>query len=110
MQGHPASPWLWEKHADAILTECGLVATIHKPCLYSGSIQGKRVILKQQVDNFAIAALDKQTVNILIDMINDKLMIPMKRQGYIDMYNGINVLQTQLHQDLLHVVHHQYML
>ena len=27
-------------------------------------------------------------------MIDDKLTIPMKRQGYLDMYNGINVTQT----------------
>jgi hypothetical protein len=34
------------------------------------------------------------TANILLDMINDKLSIPMKCQGYLDMYNGINVLET----------------
>jgi hypothetical protein len=56
MQSHPEYPRLWEKHADAILWECGLVATIHKPCLYLGLIKGKRVILKQKVDDFAIAA------------------------------------------------------
>jgi len=33
MQGHPESPRLWEKHADAILHECGLIPTIHEPCL-----------------------------------------------------------------------------
>jgi hypothetical protein len=78
MQGHPESPQLWEKHADAILWECGPVATIHKPCLYLGFIQGKRVILMQQVNDFAIAVPEVQRANILLDMINDKLMIPMK--------------------------------
>jgi hypothetical protein len=48
-----------------------------------GLIQGKRVILKQQVDDFAIAAPKEQTANILLDMIDDKLMIPMNCQGYI---------------------------
>ena len=28
-------------------------------------------------------------------MIDDKLTIPVKQQGYLDMYNGINVLQTR---------------
>jgi hypothetical protein len=28
-------------------------------------------------------------------MIDDKLTIPMKRQGFLDMYNGIDVLQTR---------------
>ncbi len=78
-----------------ILQECGLIATIHKPCLYSGLIQGKRIILKRQVGGFAIGAPDKQIANILLDMIDDRLMIPMKRQGFIDMYNSIDVLQTQ---------------
>ena len=41
MQGHPESPRLWEKHADAILRELGLTPTIHEPCLYSGIINGK---------------------------------------------------------------------
>ncbi len=95
MQGHQESPRLWEKHADAILCECGLVAKIHEPCLYFGLVQGKRVIIKHQVDTFAIAVPDKQMANILLDMINDRLMIPMKHQGFINMYNGIDVLQTQ---------------
>ncbi len=56
MQGHPESPHLWEKHADEILCECGLIVPIHKPYLYSGLVQGKRVVLKCQVDNVAIAA------------------------------------------------------
>jgi hypothetical protein len=48
-----------------------------------------------QVDNFAIAAPDAKTADILLDMIDDKLTIPVKCQGYLDMYNGINVHQTQ---------------
>ena len=33
--------------------------------------------------------------NILSDMIDDELTIPMKHQGYLDMYNGIDVIQTR---------------
>ncbi len=94
MQGHPESPWLWEKHANAILRECGLVPTVHEPCLYSGVIEGKQVIFKCQVDDFAVAAPYEHTTNVLLDMINDRLTIPMKRQGFLDMYNGIDVSQT----------------
>ena len=95
MQGHPESPRLWEKHADAILRELGLTPTIHEPCLYSGIINNNRVLLKRQVDDFAIAAPDAKTADILLDLIDDKLKIPVKRQGYLDMYNGIDVLQTR---------------
>jgi len=94
MQGHPESPRLWEKHADAILQELGLTPTTHEPCLYPGVIDGKRIIFKRQVDDFALAVPDERTATILLDMINEKLTIPMKRQGFLDMYNGIDVIQT----------------
>jgi len=78
MQGHPESPRLWEKHADAILRELGLTPTIHEPCLYLGIINGKRLILMRQVDDFAIAAPDSHTADLLLDMLDDKLSIPIK--------------------------------
>ena len=95
MQGHPESPRLWEKHADEILRDIGLTPTVHEPCLYSGRIHGQRVLFLRQVDDFAIATPNAKTSNILMDMINDKLKIPIKRQGYLDMYNGIDILQTR---------------
>ena len=52
------------------------------------------MIFKRQVDNFAVAAPDEQTANVLLDMIDNKLTISMKRQGFLDMYNGIDVLET----------------
>jgi hypothetical protein len=95
MQGHPESPHLWEKHADSILREIGLTPTVHEPCFYSGIINGQRVLFMRQVDDFAIATPDARTADLLLDMIDDKLTIPVKRQGYLDMYYGIEVLQTQ---------------
>jgi hypothetical protein len=95
MQGHPESPRLWEKHADVILCEIGLIPMVHEPCLYSGTVNGNQIIFKQQIDDFAIAVPDEQTANILLDMIDDELSIPMKRQGFLDMYNCIDVLQTR---------------
>jgi hypothetical protein len=86
---------LWEKHADAILRNLGLTPTTHELCLYSGTIAGRRVIFKRQVDDFAIAAPDEKTADILPDILNNQLSIPLKRQGLLDMLNGINVTQTQ---------------
>ena len=68
---------------------------VHEPCLYSGSIGGQRVIFKQQVDDFAIALPDACTADILMDMIDDALSMPLKRQGLLNMSNGINVTQTR---------------
>jgi len=47
------------------------------------------------VDDFAVAAPNEYTANILLDMIDDKLTIPMKQQGFLDMYNGIDFIQTR---------------
>jgi hypothetical protein len=66
--------------------------TVHEPCLYSDIINGKRTLVKRQADDFAIATPNERTATILLDLIDDKLSIPMKRQGYLDMYNGIDVL------------------
>jgi hypothetical protein len=95
MQGHPESPRLWEKYADEILREIGLTPTVHEPCLYSGTINGKRILFMRQVDDFAIAAPDEHTSEVLMDLIDEKLRIPIKRQGYLDMYNGVDIQQTQ---------------
>jgi hypothetical protein len=73
MQGPSKSSCLWEKHADKILHKIGLSPTVHKPCLYSGTINGNRILFMRQVDDFAIASPDERTSNILMDLIDDKL-------------------------------------
>jgi hypothetical protein len=49
MQGHPESPRLWGKHADAIPQKLGLTPTVHEPCLYMGTINKNHVIFMRQV-------------------------------------------------------------
>jgi hypothetical protein len=41
-----------------------------------------------------IAAPVPCTADILLDMLDEKLSMPVKRQGHLDMYNGIDVTQT----------------
>jgi hypothetical protein len=83
------------KDADSILRDIGLSPTVYEPCLYSRIINGQRVLFMQQVDDFANAVPNARTADLLLDMIDNKLTIPVKRQRYLDMYNGINVLQTR---------------
>ena len=68
---------------------------VHEPCLYLGLIEGKWVIFMWQVDDFAVALPDERTASILLDLIDDKLMISMKQQGFLNMYNGVDVHQTR---------------
>jgi hypothetical protein len=68
---------------------------VHEPCLYSGNVASKRVIFKRQVDNFAIAVPDEKTADILLDLIDDQLTIPLKQQGLLDMFNSVDIVQTR---------------
>jgi hypothetical protein len=95
MQGHPESPRLWEKHANSILRLLGLTPTIHEPCLYSGIVDGQRVLLMRQVDDFAIATSNESTANALLDLMDNRMNIPLKRQGLLNMFNGIDIVQTK---------------
>ncbi len=80
-QGHLESPHLWEKHADKILHKISLTPTVHEPCLYSRQFGGIHDLFLQHVNNFAIAAPDARTSDIVMDLINDRLTIPIKWQG-----------------------------
>jgi hypothetical protein len=75
--------------------EIGLTPRIHEPCLYSNELKGKRVLFLQQVDVFAITTPDGHTADLLINLIDDRLTIPIKRQGYLNTYNGVNFIQMR---------------
>ena len=95
IQGHPESPRLWEKYANKIIRDLGLKPTVYEPCLYSGVVEGERVLFKRQVDDFEIVNSSEHIASILFDTIDDLLTFPLKRIGLVTMFNGIDVLQTQ---------------
>lgn len=96
MQGHPESPRLWEKHINKILIKrLGFTHTIHEPCLYSGNVAGNRVLIKRQVDDFAVATIDNDTATTVFDNIDSHLRLKMRRQGLIHMYNGLDIKQSR---------------
>ena len=55
---------------------------------------------------FSICAPNKKTSAILLDLIDEKLSIPLKQQGLPEMFNGINVLQTR---DFINIDCHTYL-
>ena len=59
----------------------------------------------QQVNNFAIATHNKFTANTLLNLIVKLCNIPVKQQGLLDMYNGIDILQTR---DYIKISCHTY--
>ena len=68
---------------------------VHEPCLYSSHIEGDKVYFKRQVDDFAIACTEECIANIIYDAIDDELQIPIKRQGLLTLFNGLDVLQSR---------------
>mmetsp|Transcript_14552 Transcript_14552/g.20797 ORF Transcript_14552/g.20797 Transcript_14552/m.20797 type:complete len:1557 (+) Transcript_14552:1335-6005(+) len=95
LQGHPESPRLWERHIDTILRKLKFTPTTHDPCLYNYNANGKRILFLRQVDDFSIAARDPQDAHDIIAQINAELSIPVKDQGLIEWYNGIDIEQTK---------------
>ena len=95
LQGHPESPRLWERHIDKILKKHGFQPTTHDPCLYHYTKDNTRILFLRQVDDFAVAARDPSDAHRIIQLINSSLSIPVKDQGIIEWYNGIDVEQTK---------------
>jgi hypothetical protein len=58
-------------------------------------MDSKRIVFMRKVDDFVIAAPNQRTANILLDMLDKKLTMPIKCQGLLDMFNGINVVHTK---------------
>ena len=50
--------------------------------------------MKRQVDDFAVAAVNEEDTHKVFDDIDDRLSMPMKRQGLITLFNGIDIFQS----------------
>ena len=94
MQGHPEAGKLWDKHIKKILSKCEFEFSPHEPCLYKGNISGNDIILLRQVDDFAIACDNEDTYTCFCDDLDKHLRKPLKRQGLITYFNGVDIDQT----------------
>eukprot|EP00804_Cyclotella_cryptica_P013246 CCRYP_007032-RA/>CCRYP_007032-RA protein AED:0.39 eAED:0.39 QI:0/0/0/0.5/1/1/2/0/451 len=95
MQGHPESPRLWEKWCDKMIQHHQFKPTMHEPCLYKGVWHGKTCYFKRQVDDFEFATSSITLATSFYDAIEDHLTMPIKRQGLVSLFNGVDVLQTR---------------
>lgn len=62
--------------------------------MYSGFVDGQKVLFLRQVDDFAVACRDTNIANKVIDLISAELSAPMHKLGLITRYNGIDVTQS----------------
>ena len=97
LQGHPEAPRQWHRHIQAILHKHGFVSTTHAPCLYRANIDDTPVLFLRQVDDFAIGTPDPSLYTRLCDDLDAELLEPMKRQGVLRHYNGIDIDQHGTH-------------
>jgi len=95
LQGHPEAPRLWEKHIHKIIKNIEFKATHHEPCLYSITYKQEYILFLRQVDDFAIATTIASTANEIINLIDGFLRIQIKSLGILQMFNGIDVVQSR---------------
>ena len=95
LQGHPEAPRQWSKHIDTILQQFHFIPTVHAPCLYRATFDGEDVLFLHQVDDFAIATNNEKLYTCLCDSLDATLLVPMKRQGLLTHYNGLDIIQAR---------------
>jgi hypothetical protein len=95
LQGHPEAPRQWSRHIDRILRSYSFVPTVHAPCLYRATVEGEHVLFLRQVDDFAIATNHESLYVSICNDLDSQLLVPMKRQGLLSHYNGIDIIQTR---------------
>ena len=94
MQGYPEAGPAFSKLMNETLKDIGMTTTTHEPCLYRGIIDGNEVFILRQVDDIAISTKTTATSQLVINMLNKKLDLTL--QGIMDnqVYNGMNIEQT----------------
>jgi hypothetical protein len=76
------------------LQDLGLTPATHEPCLYSGTFHGALLFFLRQVDDFAVASVNKSDAEALINTINEKMRIEVKHLGIIEQFNGMDIHQS----------------
>ena len=95
LQGHPEAPRQWSRHIDALLREHTFVPTVHAPCIYRAHLAGEAVLFLRQVDDFAVATNNVNIYHCICDSLDSNLLVPLKRQGLLTHYNGLDIIQTR---------------
>jgi hypothetical protein len=101
LQGHPEAARLWEEHISKILCDLDFHSTTHEQNIYLATIDGHKILLLCQVDDFVLAMPDPAIAARLYDQIGKclqlpgKTSVPFQQQGLIDSFNGVNILQTR---------------
>ena len=95
LQGHPKAPRKWSHHIDTLLQKYHYELTVHALCLYRATINGEDGPFLSQVDVFALTTNDESAYTKIYNDLDAELPVPIKRQGLLTHYHGIDIIQTQ---------------
>jgi hypothetical protein len=102
LQGHPEAGVLWERMInDILINKMGFKNTSHEKNLYVGEIDDKEVLICRQVDDFAVGAASKDTVESFFTSLRSHVETEYHamgmpcEQGVYERYNGIDIIQTR---------------
>ena len=107
LQGHPEAPRLWETNIHAILVKkLHFVPTTHEKCLYSKrDSTGALQLFLRQVDNFLVAATDRETCMVTIFQVGSFLQVPRNGLGLIKKFKElISYKQSGLSKFLARII------
>ena len=79
-----------------ILGNLGFKSTVHEPCLYLGKIGNETLFLLWKVDDFAISTSTVSLGKDLLSRIQLHLQKPIKHLGVLEMYNCLDISQTNI--------------
>jgi hypothetical protein len=106
LQGHPESSQMWMQMIDRILIEeLGFTTTTHDRCIYTKQVDGKTILMFQQVDDFMLGCTDESTARNIYDIIGTKIrfkteeeedIVPFEWLGIVEDYNGVDIKQTDM--------------
>ena len=69
-------------------------------------MDGKEIFILRQVDDIAVAAPSTEMANAVITAIGKYMKSPIKMEGIVDLFNGLNIDQTR---DYIKVTPRSYM-
>ena len=97
IQGHPEAPRLWQLFIDDIHMQIGFQLPTHEPCVYRLSQEkfGEGIFLLRQVDDFALGCDSEAIAEAIWKLIDKEMPAPLKREGLISRFNGIDIKQTR---------------
>ena len=85
-----------------LIKDLGFTSIVYDRCIYQKVINGKLVLLLQQVDDFMMACKDKNTAKKLTKIIGKKICfkteeeqnnLPIEFLGLVTDYNGVDIEQ-----------------